>query len=577
MPIHPLDRNSYTPPEEGPLFSRAESPAEAFLGPTQLDHPSSRQPRPLHPPVEEEPRFTDFKLIQKLGEGAMGAVWKAYQVSARRTVALKVILPHLAKTDRLVERFYLEARTLGLLDHPNLTMAYAVAEEHGSHYCAMEYVDGRSLQAWLADMGCLPVRDALFVIRACARGLGYAHDLGLVHRDIKPANILITRAGQVKVADFGVVKHLDDDLAISPSGAESGPWYRMPTPHVLEAGFDNPDSRAAEPALTRTGIGMGTPFYMPLEQIYDAKHTDCRSDIYALGCTLYCLLVGHPPFHDPTLAKLVQAQALGDFPPARHYNPSVPERLDQIIEKMVAKFPRDRYQSCADVIKDIEALGLASDKLGFIAAAKADSQDLAPKEAELERLPTKISLPHPLGPPPSPAMEGKNDEPPTAQKNQARKRRQPSTRCPPTTAAAWRETVVEAAISGAMIGILVGMSVGLLTGMREVSSVVNPETGLVEPIQNPTGMIVGGIGGMVLGFIAGFATGSAAGMLVGLVKPILAVLETRPIVGDIFIGAFVGYFVSRREFLLALVGAFLGAAASHFGPKVRDFFFRLID
>lgn len=322
---------------------------------TVMDPPSERPSKSeatkvkkpaMHDP--DEPSFEDFRLIKKLGEGAMGAVYKAYQISADREVALKVILPHIARNPKIIERFNREAQTMGLLDHDNVVVGYALNEENGCYYFAMEFVDGRSVQDWLTDMGKFSVGDALYVIINAARGMQHAHEQTLVHRDIKPANIMITRQGVVKVADFGMVKQLDDDVSV-----------------------------------TQTGTGIGTPAYMPLEQARNAKEVDGRSDIYALGCTLYCLLTGQPPFTGQTLVELIKAQEIGIFAPARKFNQNVPDRLDLIIHKMCAKLVKHRYQNCGEVIRDLAGLGLANESLSFIKAEGpgAKAAAAAPKAA----------------------------------------------------------------------------------------------------------------------------------------------------------------------------------------------------
>ncbi len=278
----------------------------------------------------------DFTFVKKLGEGAMGEVYKARQLSFNRDVALKVLFKHVANNPKLVERFYREARVAGRLDHPNVVRGYEVDECNGRHYFAMEYVSGRSLQHLLGRVGKFSVGDALYVVIRAAHGLQYIHQQGLVHRDIKPDNILVTRDGGVKVADLGMVKMLDEEMA-----------------------------------LTQTGHAVGTPWYMPLEQAKNSKETDGRCDIYALGCVLYALLTGKPPFHGPTLVEVIQAKEQGTFPPARQANAAVPERLDLILLKMTAKHVKNRYQSCAEVIRDLEGLDLTSEAISFLTPAGA--------------------------------------------------------------------------------------------------------------------------------------------------------------------------------------------------------------
>ncbi len=278
------------------------------------------------------PSLGDFELLNKLGEGAMGEVHRARQLSFDRDVALKVLFPHIAKNQKLVARLHREAEILGRLEHPNIVQAYGVDKAEGLHYVAMELIDGDSLQKWLSRLGRFNVGDAVAITLACASALEYAHREKVIHRDIKPDNVLIDRNGTVKVADFGMVKTLDlDDIS-----------------------------------LTQTGHAVGTPWYMPLEQAKMAKDVDGKCDIYALGCMLYCLLTGNPPFCGRTIVDVIEAKEVGTFPPARSSNADVPEQLDLLIAKMTAKLPRNRYATFTEVIKDLEKLGLASEKLGFL-------------------------------------------------------------------------------------------------------------------------------------------------------------------------------------------------------------------
>ena len=277
----------------------------------------------------------DYQLIKKLGEGAMGAVYKAHQASFDRVVALKILFAHVAKNQKLVNRFEREARVMFELDHPNIVTSHGTGCAEGCHYVAMEYISGQSVQKWMTQLGKLPVGDALRIAIDCAKALSYAHAKNVIHRDIKPDNILLTNTGIVKVADLGMVKTTDDDMS-----------------------------------LTQTGHAVGTPWYMPLEQARNAKTIDGRSDIYALGCTLYAMLTGHPPFIGETLVDVIKAKEHGTFAPARQFNPNVPERLDLILAKMTAKLPKYRYETCDDLIKDLEGLELANKELSFLSAAK---------------------------------------------------------------------------------------------------------------------------------------------------------------------------------------------------------------
>ncbi len=292
----------------------------------------------------------DYILLRSIGTGAMGEVFKARELSTQRNVALKVLFKHVATNPKFLERFYREARLAGLLDHPNLVRGFSVNEDHGWHYFAMEYISGQSLQKWLKKLGHLSLGDALHITMRCAQALQYAHEQALVHRDIKPDNILITRrGGETKLADLGMVKQLDADID-----------------------------------LTQTGHAVGTPWYMPMEQAKNAKNTDCRCDIYALGCVFYACLTGQPPFVGRTLVEVIEAKEKGTFPPARQFNREVPESVDRIIAKMTAKLPRFRYQDCTEIIADLEGLGLANAHLSFVPGAAKEIKEV---ERAHDRLP----------------------------------------------------------------------------------------------------------------------------------------------------------------------------------------------
>src|SRR5262245_16508581 len=280
----------------------------------------------------------DYRLLKKLGEGGMGTVFKARQVSMDRDVALKVLSRQLAKDSDFVERFYREARASAKLDHPNIVRGIAVGEEKGFHYFAMEFVDGESCERILGEQGKFNVGDAVKIALDVARALEHAHAKGMVHRDIKPENILLTRDGTVKLADLGLAKETDGNNA-----------------------------------LTQTGHGFGTPYYMPPEQARNAKNVDNRSDIYALGATLYNLLTGKLPFVGETAIEILTAKEEGQHSPARRHSSEIPELLDLVIDKMMARDPRARYQSATDLIVALEKTCCATDRLSWIGSCTAAS------------------------------------------------------------------------------------------------------------------------------------------------------------------------------------------------------------
>ena len=279
-------------------------------------------------------RLGDFELKKKLGKGGMGEVFLARQISLDRMVALKTLSKELARKGDFVARFEREAKSMAKIDHPNVVKIYAVDSFKGIHFAAIEYIDGQSIQKWLDQLGRFSIADAVYIAIVSAEALQHAHSKNMVHRDIKPDNILVTQKGIVKVADFGLAKAMDEEVS-----------------------------------MTQSGTGLGTPLYMAPEQARNAKHVDERVDIYALGATLYHLLTGKLPFLGNTALELIIAKEKGTYPTARSVRSEIPERLDLIIDKMMAKDPNHRYKSCDEVLRDLVTLGIHGDALSFIDGA----------------------------------------------------------------------------------------------------------------------------------------------------------------------------------------------------------------
>ncbi len=253
----------------------------------------------------------EFKILRRLGVGAMADVYLAEQPSLRRQVALKVLRPDLAQDETYLERFRREAQAAAKLIHANIVQIYEVGSESNVHYIAMEYVPGLNLRQWLQKNGPADLRTALIIMRQVVAALVKAAEEGIVHRDIKPENILVTHNLEVKVADFGLAR-------LRP--AEDG----------LE--------------LTRVGMTMGTPLYMSPEQI-QGKPLDIRSDIYSLGVTCYQLLTGEPPFKGEN-AMVVGVMHLTKPPePLESKRPDLPPSFCRVIHRMLAKDPADRFSS----------------------------------------------------------------------------------------------------------------------------------------------------------------------------------------------------------------------------------------
>ncbi len=287
-------------------------------------------------PIAQEPKkklvLGDFEVGKKLGQGGMGEVFLATQLSLDRPVALKLLSKEMAKKPGFVERFIREARSMAKLDHPNAVKAYAADSANGQHYVAIEFIDGPSMQKWMDKLGKLPIGDAVHIVLRCADALRAAHDFNMIHRDIKPDNILVTKKGIVKVADFGLAKVIDDE----------------------------------DMSMTQSGTGLGTPLYMAPEQARDAKSADRRTDIYALGITLYYFVTGKLPFGGDTVVKLIMAKEAGKYDNARKHNREVSEKLDMIIDKMIQRDKNHRYATCEELIRDLDNLGLEHQALSFI-------------------------------------------------------------------------------------------------------------------------------------------------------------------------------------------------------------------
>ena len=265
-------------------------------------------------------RLGDFHLLRKLGQGGMGQVYLAKQLSLKRQVAVKILRDDHADNPTSRARFQAEAEAVARISHPNIVQVYAVGEDAGVRYMALEYVEGRTLRDHLDRKGPPEVPVAVAILRQVAAALQQAAELGLVHRDIKPENILVTRKVQVKVTDFGLSRSV--------------------------AGDGQPLS------LTQSGMTLGTPLYMAPEQV-QGKAVDHRTDLYSLGVTAYHLLAGFPPFTGTTAFDVAAQHVQKEPEPLALVRPDLPPDLCRIVHRLMAKNPDDRYATAREVSREL--------------------------------------------------------------------------------------------------------------------------------------------------------------------------------------------------------------------------------
>jgi serine/threonine protein kinase/Leucine-rich repeat (LRR) protein len=280
--------------------------------------------------LQPERVLGSYVLVKKLGEGGMGAVYKARHQLLGRTVAIKVIRPELLIDDEAVRRFQHEIRAVAQLNHPNLVRAFDANQANGTTFLVMEYVEGADLSRLVKAKGPLPLAQACDYIRQAAQGLQHIFVKGLIHRDIKPSNLLLTTTGVVKVVDLGLARLI------------------------------GPPANEVSSTLTKTDAVIGTPDYIAPEQTRVAHTVDVRADLYSLGCTFYYLLTGRPPFPEGSaVVKCVQHQT-EEPEPVERLRPEVSPALAQIVRRLMAKRPEDRYQTPAELAAVLTHLKLGA-------------------------------------------------------------------------------------------------------------------------------------------------------------------------------------------------------------------------
>jgi serine/threonine-protein kinase len=268
-------------------------------------------------------RLGKYDVLARIGSGGMGAVYRALDTEVGREVALKVLSPEMAARPVMLERFRREARSAAKLRHENIVALYEFSEANGTHFLALEYVDGCDLHDFICRRGKLKPELARQILIQAARALAHAHQEGIVHRDIKPSNFLIRESeGRllVKLADLGLAREASDD----------------------------------EFRLTRIGSTVGTVDYMSPEQARNSGSADIRSDLYSLGCTLFHMLTGKCPFPEGSLTERIYKHIEAEPPDVRTLNPNVPPGLAAVLKRLLQKQREDRYQTPADLLRELE-------------------------------------------------------------------------------------------------------------------------------------------------------------------------------------------------------------------------------
>lgn len=327
--INPERRAAALPP--GDTSSSAGSSVKSSI--VRVLFPPESEDGPAHAfDAQHGVQLGHFSIIERIRSGGMGAVFRALDSRLNRVVALKVLPPAMSRDPLIVQRFLNEAQAAAQLDHENIARVHFVGEDHGLHFIAFEFVIGTNIRDLIQQQGRLSIGDAVNFTLQIASALVHTSAQGVIHRDIKPSNIIVTPGGRAKLVDLGLARK------------------------------ENKDDHAAD--LTIAGTTLGTFDYISPEQARDPRAADIRSDIYSLGCTLYHMLTGEPPFPEGTvLQKLLQHQG-DEAPDPAIKNRQVPDNLSVVVRKMMAKDPRRRYQTAEQLVRDLMlvagALGLRS-------------------------------------------------------------------------------------------------------------------------------------------------------------------------------------------------------------------------
>jgi serine/threonine-protein kinase len=340
--------------EAGPNAMLARLVEAGFLSP----HQATRAAKEMETLLGQQ--IPGYQLLEKLGQGSMGTVYKARQLSMNRLVAIKVLHARLAANPEFLQRLTREAHLAARLSHNNIIQAIDVGSAGPLHYFVMELVEGQTLREILEGGKIYSEREAVEIVLQIAQALQHAHRRGLIHRDVKPANVVLTPEGIAKLADLGMARETDDSAL----------------------------------ARREKGLTIGTPYYIAPEQIRGRLDVDGRADLYSLGATLYHLVTGHPPFPYEEIDRVLLAHVEEELTPPDHLNQSLSSGLGEVVEFLMAKDRRQRYRKADDLIIDLECL--LSGEAPKLARQHIESETLAALsegETEEDEVPASPSGP----------------------------------------------------------------------------------------------------------------------------------------------------------------------------------------
>ena len=446
---------------------RAAKPNASSLPARSGDAPGVEKASAASTPPKDLPpdlaKYSKYRFLRELGRGGMGIVYQAEQTVMGRTVAVKVINPSVLDHPDALPRFQSEVRAAAKLDHPNIVRAHDAEQVGSMHLLVMEYVEGASLADLVAKKGPLPVAYACHYIRQAALGLQHAFEQGMVHRDIKPQNLMVNARGQVKVLDFGLARMRSE--------------------------------RKAGGGLTQVDAFMGTPEYVSPEQATDAHSADTRADIYSLGCTLFFLLAGRPPFQGDTAVKVIMAHIEKEAPAIHEVRVDVPAELSAVVTRMLAKDPARRFQTPLEVAQALASFVKPGTKPAAGVALPASGVSSPGTGTAIAVDTSKIKAILRDGPGKTPAVDAPAKEPASVFEGlgeevaSVKKKAKPAPRTAKPAPNAWYQRWAVLAGAGAAV-LALGLGAWLLAGIVFKTKVKTADGILVIEVNEPNPVVL---------------------------------------------------------------------------------------